>query len=573
MKLKQAIPLFGLIVFGSLTWVLTMVKSGLCWGGNCANGIGFWGPHGHDGVWHIALARSLARGSWEMPVFAGEPLANYHFGFNLLLAMIHKLTTIPVSFLYFQILPPVIAIAIGYFTYKFVKAWKGRSAALWSLFFVYFSGSFGWVVNIARGQPPAGESMFWSQQAISTLVNPPFALSLVLLVWGLYLLEKHLKTGSKKGLFLASMLFGISTIIKVYAGLLIVTALAVAGFYRMIAERKGISVFKVFSGTLLVSILVFAPLNSGSGSMVVFVPFWFLETMMGLSDRLDWPRFYEAMTNYRSGGIYHKTVAAYISSFAIFTAGNMGTRLLALPAFVNYIKRPFRLKTIEVVLSTIIAAGVVTPMLFLQEGTPWNTIQFFYYSLFFLSILAGITVSRLLSRIRITVLRSILTLSVVLLTVPTTIGTLYYHYLPGRPPAMISNDELEALKFLEELPEGVVLTYPYDEDLAREAIKNPPRPLYLYVSTSYVSAYSNKPVFLEDEVNLDITGYDWPSRRRSVEEFLQSHDDTLVRKFLLVNNIEYVYWLKGQRAVKGEGQLGMRRVFENKTVEIYQVSP
>ena len=51
------------------------------------------------------------------------------------------------------------------------------------------------------------------------------------------------------------------------------------------------------------------------------------------------------------------------------------------------------------------------------------------------------------------------------------------------------------------------------------AINNPPRPLYLYDSTAYISAFSAQPSYLSDEVNLDITGYNWESRRREVEKF------------------------------------------------------
>ena len=38
-----------------------------------------------------------------------------------------------------------------------------------------------------------------------------------------------------------------------------------------------------------------------------------------------------------------------------------------------------------------------------------------------------------------------------------------------------------------------------------------------------------------------------------------------------VNNIKYVYWLKGQRAFYGEGQLGITKIFENSSVDIFQV--
>jgi len=166
--------------------------------------------------------------------------------------------------------------------------------------------------------------------------------------------------------------------------------------------------------------------------------------------------------------------------------------------------------------------------------------------------------------------RSVLIVGTILLTVPTTLGTLA-HYLPARPPAKLSNGELEALSFLAKEPQGVILTYLFDRIKAKEAEVNPPRPLYLYESTAYVSAFAKKPVYLEDEVNLDITGYDWRERREGVEKFCQLNDAKTAREFLKSNDIAYIYWLKGQRAILGETQLGISRIFENSEVDIFKV--
>ena len=131
---------FWLVVLGSIAWSLTMVKSGIVY----SFGMGFWGPNGHDGVWHIALAKELAAGSWQMPVFAGEAIKNYHIGFDLILAAFHKLTFIPIHILYFQVLPPTFAVLIGVYSYKFILSWtKDKRKALWGTFFVYFGGGFG----------------------------------------------------------------------------------------------------------------------------------------------------------------------------------------------------------------------------------------------------------------------------------------------------------------------------------------------------------------------------------------------------------------------------------------------
>ena len=130
-----------LIFLGALSWSLTMFKSDPCWFAKCANGAGFWGPNGHDGIWHIALAESLSRGNLGIPTFAGGAIKNYHIGFDLLLALFHKITFIPINNLYFQILPPIFAVAIGLLVYKFVLVWTGSIRyTLYAVFFTYFGG-------------------------------------------------------------------------------------------------------------------------------------------------------------------------------------------------------------------------------------------------------------------------------------------------------------------------------------------------------------------------------------------------------------------------------------------------
>ena len=515
-----------LLFLGTASWSAALVKSGWIY----PFGMGFWGANGHDGIWHIALAESLSKGSSQMPVFAGAPLQNYHIGFDLLLAFLNKITTIPIVNLYFQILPPISAFLIGFLVYEFVMTWtKSEKSALLSTFFIYFGGSLAWIIG-------KGESTFWATQAISTLINPPFTLSLILVLSGMIALLKKKK-------ILAILCFGILVQIKIYAGLLVLGALLIAG------------IWDVFVGTLAISLLLYLPFNRSSTNLVVFKPFWFLETMMGFSDKVGWARFGEAMVNYKAGGVWLKAVLAYGAAFVIFIIGNFGTRL-------TFLFKKVKLDSMNKFIYAIVAAGIIVPMFFLQKGTAWNTIQFMYYSLFFSAILAGITLSKI---------NGYLLIAIILFTIPTTVITLKDVYLPSRPPAKLSNEELEALKFLSTQPDGVVLTYPFDENAARQAESFPPRPLYLYTSTAYVSAFGKHPTYLADEINLDITGYDWQSRSKGVEAWYKEKDQEVARKFLEKNNIKYVYWLKGQRALLGETQLGLINIFENSLVAAYRV--
>lgn len=547
-----------LILTGSLLWSLTMVKSGILY----EYGMGFWGPNGHDGIWHISIAKSLSKGDWEMPVFAGEEIQNYHLGFDLLLVFLHKITFIPIVNLYFQILPPATAVLIGYLVYKFVLEWtRSENKAWWSTFFVYFGGSWGWLVGLIRDGTFGGESMFWAHQSVSTLINPPFALSLVVLFAALYLLIQDFHKRSNKHLFLVSLLFGVLIQIKVYAGLLALTGLLVSGFWRML-QRKGIELVKVFLGAFLISLFIFSPTSGEIGSLVEFRPFWFIETMMQFTDRLGWQRYAEAMVNYRSGSVWVKGIIAYSVALFIFWFGNLGSRIVKEPQFFGWIKNFKELDFMQMLLLTVIAAGITVPTLFVQTGTPWNTIQFLYYSLMLSGVLAGVAVGDFRENSGLsTSMIYIIEVVIILMTIPTTLATLGYHYLPSRPPAMIGLSELEALQFLSDQPDGVVLKQPFDRYTADEALSDPPRSLYAYESTAYISALSGQKVLLEDQVNLDITGYDWKSRRNSIEQYFDDPEDA----FLGSNHIKYIYVVKKL----GQPKLSKEIIFENNEVIIY----
>jgi hypothetical protein len=534
-----------LLTTGTLAWSVTMVKSGLLY----PFGMGFWGANGHDGVWHIALINSLSRGSFQMPIFSGHNIKNYHLGFDLLLAFIHNALKIPTINLYFQIVPPILAFLIGLTCYVFVCTMtKSKNASLWATFFIYFGGEISWLLG-------RGESTFWSQQSISTLINPPFAMSLIFIFLGLYFLLR-------KRIFLAILFFGTLFEVKAYAGVLVLGSLFVSGIWQYLRERKT-DYFKIFLGSSILSLVLFFILNRESENVFLFSPFWFLQTLFD-SDRFLYPKLASAIFNYNLAHNLPKLILTYIFAFVVFWIGNMWTRLFKEFEVIRWVKHPKSIGSMDVFVTSMIIGGVAIPMLFVQKGTPWNTIQFFYYSLTFSAILAGVALKNLKNKVAI--------LIIIALTIPTTIITLRDVYIPGRPPARISNDELSALEFLSRQPDGIVLTYPFDRDAANAQVNNPPRPLYLYDSTAYVAAYSNHQVFLEDEVNLNITNFDWKRRRNEIfDEFLTTLNENKARSFLKINNIKYIYWVKPQRAKLGETQLGLNKIFEDNTVNVFKV--
>lgn len=546
------------ILIGTLLWSVTMFRSGLVY----SYGIGFWGANGHDGMWHLALSESLSRGSFGNPVFSGEILKNYHLGFDLLIAFLSNLTKITVSLLYFQILPPVLALFVGLLTYVFVKNWRdSRSEALWATIFVYFSGGFGFIITLFKDGVLSGESVFWSQQAMSTLVNPPFALSIIFVLLGLIFLQG-------KRLFLSILFFGLLIQTKAYAAILLLGGLFVSGVYEYYKLKK-LNYLKVFFGSLVLNIVLFFSVKTDGVSVFNWQPFWFLETMMSYTDRLGWQKFYSAMTTYKMGHVWLKGIIAYSVALLVFILGNMGLRV-----FGFYFIFKEKIKSLNVLILSVLFGALMIPMLFVQSGTPWNTIQFFYYYLFIFSILAGMSFSIILEKVSMGI-RYVLIVIVGAFFVISAWATLQ-HYLPKMPQAIIPSDEITALDFLRDQEDGVVFTYPFDSQKAKEATLKPPRPLYFYDSTSYVSAYSKKDVYLEDEVNLNIMGYDWKERRNKSLDFISNLNPILGKKFLTDNSIKYLYLVKdnsplsGELLKLGESDLNLKKIFENKGYIIYR---
>jgi hypothetical protein len=554
------ICLFCILFLGSLSWSVTMIKSGLI----TSWGTGYWGANGHDGIWHLALIESIKQGiPPENPLAAGGRLINYHWGFDLLVALLSKITTLSGSVLYFQILPPLFALAIGILAFELVYDWtKSRPAALWAVFFTYFGGSFGWVVTLLRGQGIGGESMFWASQAVSTLINPPYALSLILLLVGLLWLLRYPKP-NRRMFLLQVVIFGSLVFMKSYAGILGLVALLVIGVRQWLTERTGIGLVRwiVASAISGIFILYSAP---GGTSLLVVNPLWFPRTMLESPDRLGILRWARAWQVYQQTGNFVRFIPLEMLTIAVFLVGNLGMRVIGIIGVLKEeMKPPFSIAFLG-----MLATAVIIPLVVIQKGTPWNTIQFFYYAQVFLGLSAGIVMARVTASAKV---RLPLSLLVIILTVPTTLSTLYDNYLPGRPPATLPAAEQQALAFLKTQPPGTVVSFPYQLYSPTAVNIPPPRPLAVYESTAYVSAYSGHPSFLADTVNLEILGFAWTDRLKTAEAFFTANDWFLPNRFLRDNHIAYIYTLSGQPIPGSEGNLGVSKIYDHAGVRIYRV--
>jgi len=561
---KKYLLLSLLLFLGTLSQGVTVFKNGLPQN----FGLGFWGPNGHDAIWHLSIISELKNHfPPQNPVFAGELLKNYHYFSDLVVAQTASITQIPILDLYFRFFPAFVSLLFGLVVFVLARQiTRSEPVGLLAVFLSYFGGSFGWLVTLLREGKIGGESMFWANQAVSFNLNPPFAFSALMLIAGLFLFFQFIKERQTNLIFPLAILWGSLVQFKAYAAVLVLIALGSAFLFE--AVKKRFDLLKLLIPIVFIFILVFLPIYQKTRSLFVFSPFWFIHTMADYQDRLFWPKLSNARTAYIAMGWWWKLILAEILGFLIFFFGNLGTRFLALGAIFIWAKSKFKVESFWLFLTIFSLLAIIIPLLFIQKGTPWNTIQFFYYFLLMSSILAAWFFWGLIRNWKL-FFKIVAIVILVVVTIPTTLSTAFYHYLPQRSPARLSFSELEALEFLKNQPEGVVLAKPFDENLRKTF--DLPLPLYVYETSAYISAFSEKREFVADLVNLNIIDVDFENRLAGQKEFFKTRDEKFAKKFLEDNKIKYLYVTKFEKFEPDEQFLSLKKLFENDEVKIYQV--
>jgi hypothetical protein len=529
--------------------VIPVIRSGL----TTPSGISFWGPNGHDEIWHLSLINHISNPlSIKMPVFSGENLKNYHPFFDILIAYLSKITFINSSFWLFQLFPVISASLFIYFSFRLgLLITQKFSGGIILMILSCAGNSFGWLVSLFRSGSLGGESLFWAMQAPSNQLNPPFALSLLLLTLLIFLLLKNNGKLNKADQLIIFFILVFLPVIKIYSALP-----AFIIFFVFSLKNRHYFLNLIFS--LIFAFLLFIQFNPLPSSLLVFRPLWFANSLIESPDRFYLPQFASMRYSLESTGILGpRLLTIYFLSFLAFIVGNLAWRCLSiLDWFKN--KSWFNL---AIFISSFFL--ILIPNLFIQSGTSWNTIQFLYYALFLLNIP--------LCHFLIGSKQKLLTAVIFLSLIFPLLGSLP-SFLGNPAPASISSTEFSALSFLSSQPKGIVLTYPYDKFL-KTIFPKTPIPLYAYETTSYVSAYSRQITYLEDEMNLSNSGFDWQPRRQNSLNFFSQRDIFKDRGFLINNQIDYIY-LTGVQKDKvnlNVQNLYLTKIFENSQSLIYRV--
>ena len=554
-------------ILGIIGQVAVNATSGLPY----KDGIYFWSSHGHDGVWHLALMEQMHKIQFpfQNPELAGTKLQNYHFFVDLFMSEVTRIFPYSNLDVYFRFMPIFFSLLLGLGGFIFVRLWsKSEIAGIWSMIFIYFCGSFGYLLNFPRSL--GGESTFWVSQTQSVLGNPPHAAAFIISTTFLFSLLKYLNTRSFLFFLLCAILGGVVIEFKVYAGVLILGGLLVLGIFEFLF-KKIYSTILLFIVTLIIALIIYLPNSVNSQDFLIWQPWWFIRTMIVAPDRLNWLDLELRRQTYIAEHNWKRVILVETTAFLIFLIGNLGMRVIGFWGLYKQIRENIFKNSFNLFFLITTSTSFLIPVFFLQKGVAWNAIQFNQYFLLFFGFLAAISITEFLKIFKTKSSKYIISFIIILLAIPTQIGLLWQFY-SNKPLSKVSFEELEGLNYLKNhsAKEDIVLVAPFNK-YERNKYKDPPIPIYTWYDTGYVSVFSGRRTLVSDEEQVNIMGYDVSNLLKEREEAFQSSDYQLMNNLFKKYNISYIYLVLGQKFATDSANLNAELIFRNKEVALYKV--
>lgn len=404
------------------------------------------GVNNYDGYWYLSLINELkVNFPPQHPGFSGEQLYGYHFLLFFLMAKIGSYFNLSNINLMFKLFPLLIALLWGVGVYVLMLDWsKSRAASLFAVFLTMFGGSFVFISWFEGHRNLSLDSGYGILQPSSSLVNPTFAISIVILTAFLFSIFKYMSTKSSRWLLPITVLVGLAPLFKVYGGIIILGGFLLFVGYEFFRKR-----FKILLSLLGVVILFFTtywPFTDRSVYLILY-PFWAPHNV--LRDNFPWYGYDEKIRTYSEQGVIKGIIRTELYAFYIFFIGNIGSRIIGL--FLGAIKaiRERKLPSIFFLLVfSMTLASIIIPLFFIQSGKVFETIQFAWYFLFLVSLFSAFGIGYLFSAKLNIILKLAIVSVVVLLTLPSAIEGIS-KYVVGTG-WLVDQSFYESTKFLEK---------------------------------------------------------------------------------------------------------------------------
>lgn len=537
--------------------LIVIVPSGMSRCSDSGCGDYYYGAHEHDGIWHIAVSEMLINSrNWQMPTFAGESLTGYNYGIDLLVAGLSRATTISTKDWYFRGLPLLWGVGIIYYLLQFAKRYRPTTSYPWFLLiFSFFGSSFSYALNLFHNGVIWGSSGLLSMQALQVMTNPQLGLSLLMLLIYLTRLMSGYKDSYKESMILG-LLTGVALALKFYTGVIFAFII----FVNFIMETKADSKqwFKVISRHLVMAIPVFLVAfwlyqPSGKPFPLVWKPFATVAPIIEDSQLFYIPIWAQRL--YTTSGVALLGLNLLIT--IIFIVMNYGLRIASI--FVPLVKAGVESRRIRILLITGSIMGLLISVLFVQTGIWWNTVQFLHVSLFLSGIIAAEVYDQLYVGAKRQAIKISLVVALLAVLLPNNLDVIRT-FTSSKGTSYISEQEIEALNHLRELPEGVVFTslFKPGEQIASSI------PLLSHrFDTAYVTAYTGKVTYFSDLTQLQLLSIPYKER----ENLVANYDCRILKE------VDYLYEEHRNRYLHlfSGCSAELRERFRNELVTIHEI--
>ncbi len=473
----------------------------------------------HDALWHIALIKELSRSfPPQHPGLAGEILSNYHYLTDLLLAIVHKFTTIPVETLYIHVAPPLVSAFFAFAAFKLAQLLsRSNETAIIATIFTVFTGSAAYFIPVFLGKGVAWTAnSFMLDQPFDQLTNVHTVLGFAMFLTGTFFLVRFNKFSKLSDGILAGMIIGLATGIKAYAGAVGVAALMITlGLELTILKKRKMILPSAIAASIFLLLTVFT--SSSNQSPLQFAPGWILTKMVEDSNRFYYEKWSQLEAHYREAGNIIRVAQIKTQELVLYIIGNLGVRLIGFIWIIKKLKKLKHIKAHEIFLIVTIIISLTIPLIFVQPVSVYNTIQFSPYALMILSIVVVLET--------VTWRKNILMLTLLfLLSLPTTLQTFLIRL---KPEYIMSKNEYTALKAIENTPEDAVfLTPPTGEH-------------FVFMK---VPGIGGRRTYFSGETFAILTDTDYQLRKSINEEFFRELTDDQRRNQILEDaKITHIY--------------------------------
>lgn len=383
----------------------------------------------HDSVWHISLIQNLQ--SSIPPIHPSSEdviLTNYHYFYDIFLAGFDKFSTIPVFILYYQFSVIFLSFFIIFSAYLLGNKIGGKWIGYYLVGFTIFVGSFAYLIPYFNPGQTWHESSFWVSQTLVMIVNPQIIFTIAITYLFIYLLLSLINIDFKSKDYykfhgLIILLTATSLGFKSYSWVILSSIYA---FYLLVEliKNKSFKTIKIGLLYIFVSLPIVWLITRFKNGSFFYEPFWFTNSMIESSDRVNYLEWKFLQDHYLFKKNWLRFYEIEIKKILIFYLGNLGIRSIFLltPIFIFFDKNKKR-DNLSLYLIFGFLFSSIFPLLFLQKGTVWNSIQFWYYALIFANVLAVKLIARILNN-KSKKIAIFFTLIIFLLAVPTSIKTM-----------------------------------------------------------------------------------------------------------------------------------------------------